>query len=164
MSKLPKPSGVNATGRNKHPRPFIKLDLYMVRSAAYRSLKALPRSVYTALRERFNGRNNGQIRCSVRDLAKDLHCSKDSAGAALKELEAKGFIRCAQPGSFNYKVRHAAIWILTEESLGNQLATKDFMRWEPKEKNAGPKSRTLCPKIGTDGSEYAALKTKHVPE
>lgn len=154
---------VNKTGRNKHD-PFVKLSHFVLNSPAYKSMNSLSRSVYTELRKRYNGQNNGEISCSVRELERELHCSKDSAGKALKELVAKGFIKCAQAGSFHYKVRHAATWILTDEELSGMPPTKDFMRWQPGEKKNGPKSGTGCPQNRTereDGSPEAAVS---VPE
>jgi len=160
MPRRPNPHGrgVNKKGRSKRGEPFVMLWRHVLQCEAYQSLKALPRAVYTELRRRFNGSNNGQITCSLRMLEAELHCSKDSAAKALRELEEKGFIKCAQPGSFNYKVRHAPTWILTEEEHGGQPATKDFMRWRPAEKeNAGPETRTKCPHSGTDGTNCVAV-------
>ena len=126
---------------------------HVLRSEAYRSLKPIPRAAYTELRRRFNGSNNGEILCSVRNLADAVNCSKDSASAAFAELEAKGFIKCAQRGSFNYKVAHAPKWVLTEEPYHDGLPTKEFMRWRAPEENGGPKSRTSGPGKPTAGDK-----------
>jgi hypothetical protein len=136
-------------GRSKGTEKFVMIKHHVLRCDAYRSMKALPRSVYFELRRRFNGMNNGKIHCSIRELANELHCSKDSAAAALEELEEKGFIKCARPGSFNYKVRHAPEWILTEESLGEEFPTKEFMRWTTPKEKPGPEIGTLGPEIRT---------------
>jgi hypothetical protein len=140
---------VDKKGRSKGTEKFVMVWNHVLRCDAYRSMKALPRAVYFELRRRFNGMNNGKIHCSIRELANEFHCSKDSATAALAELEEKGFIKCARPGSFNYKIRHAAEWTLTEESLGEEFPTKEFMRWtKPKEKS-GPENGTVGPEIRT---------------
>lgn len=136
----------------------------MLRCEAYRSMKALPRAVYTELRRRYNGRNNGEILLSVREIVDELHCSKDSASAALGELEEKGFIKCAQRGSFHYKIRHASTWILTEEGLNNELATKDFVHWRAPEKKTGPRSGTDGPIPSTEDENKDRLKMQTVPK
>jgi len=115
---------------------------WILKSAAWKSLRPAPRALYFELRRRFNGRNNGEISMAVREAAAELHIAKDTASAAFRELEAKGFIKCRQRGDFNWKLGLASVWILTEESYGNEFATKDFMRWTEQEE-AGPNPRTL---------------------
>ena len=90
------------------------------------------------LKKRFNGRNNGEISCSIRELTRELHCGKDTATAALAELVEHGFIRQSQPGSFQFKIRHAALWILTEEEYDGAPPTKDFLHWRREGKNPVP--------------------------
>lgn len=90
--------------------------------------------LYVSLRWRFNGSNNGDISMSVREAVAEVRISKDTAGAAFKELQEKGFVRCNQPGSFNWKAGLASTWILTEERYRNDLATKEFLNWVPQKK------------------------------
>lgn len=130
--------GANRKGRSRNRPRFAMHYHYLLDCPAYRDLRPLARGAYMLLKRRFNGSNNGHINCSIRDLTKELHCGKDSARAALKELVEHGFIRQAQPGSFNYKIPHSPSWILTEEALDDTLATKDFMRWELKRKKPVP--------------------------
>jgi hypothetical protein len=141
---------VDKTGRSKGSARFVKLDHYLLDSEAYRSMRALPRAVYTLLRRRFNGSNNGEILCSIRDIVHECLCSKDGAAAALEELVLKGFVKCAQHGSFHFKLRHAPKWILTEEAYREQLPTKEFMRWRAPKENHGPETRTAGPGMRTD--------------
>jgi hypothetical protein len=140
---------VDKKGRSKGTEKFVMVWNHVLRCDAYRSMKALPRAVYFELRRRFNGMNNGKIHCSIRELVAEFHCSKDSAAAALAELEEKGFIKCARLGSFHYKIRHASEWVLTEESLGDEFPTKEFMRWTKPKEEAGPKIGTVGPEIRT---------------
>lgn len=79
-----------------------------------------------------NGSNNGNFFLSVREAAKRLGIAPNTAARAFNELEEKGFIKPKQKGAFAWKVRHATSWILTEFEYNGQLATKDFMRWQPK--------------------------------
>lgn len=133
---------VDAKGRSIGEGNYVKLANYLLDSQAYLSLTPAARAVYIQLRRRFNGSNNGYIGFSVRDAAAEVKIAKDTATRAFKELQEKGFIRCREKGSFNFKKLHASEWILTQEKYNGQLPTKDFMRWEPKEK-AGPKSGTV---------------------
>jgi hypothetical protein len=162
-----KRGGANNAGRSKFPETFVMLRRYLIQSDAYRSLKPIPRAAYTELRRRFNGRNNGEISCSIREIVAEVHCSKDSASAAFKELQAKGFIKQSRPASFHYKVPHAPTWILTEENYGNELPTKDFMRWRVTEENAGPDKRTVDPETRTrvpkEGPKNGAMVLKKGP-
>lgn len=147
--KFKRRSGADKTGRSKFPEKFVMLRRYVLQSDAYRSLKPIPRAAYTELRRRFNGHNNGEISCSIREIVAAINCSRDSAGAAFRELEEKGFIKCARQADFNYKLRHAPTWILTEENYGNELPTKEFMRWQSAKEKHGPESRTSGPENRT---------------
>jgi hypothetical protein len=111
-----------------------------------------------ALAQRYNGYNNGEISMSVREAARLLHVAKDTATKAFRELEAKGFIRRNICGSFNWKIRHATTWILTEHAFGDQLATKEFARWQPENLKAGPNPETRCPRIGTVSKRIHAIR------
>jgi hypothetical protein len=142
-------SGADKTGRSKFPETFVKLTRHLLRSEAYLSLKPIPRAVYTELRRRFNGKNNGGITCSLREIETEVNCSKDSAAKAFAELQEKGFIKCSQPGSFSWKVRHAPSWVLTEESYRDELPTNEFLRWSAPEEKPGPEKRTVGPETRT---------------
>jgi len=154
----------NATGRSRrNGEPFVMLRRHVMRSAAYKSLNAHQRGVYMELKARFNGLNNGNISCSLRELAKELHCSKDTASKALAVLEDRGFIKCAQPGSFHFKIEHAPLWILTEEELNGRAATKEFMSWAPSKEKCGPKTGTRGPGKRTETASSVASEQQTVP-
>ncbi len=76
-----------------------------------------------------------------------IHVANDTATKGFRELESKGFIKRHRCGSFNWKLRHATTWILTEHSYRDQTATKDFMRW-PNDPEPGPSSFADRPKPG----------------
>lgn len=135
----------DSKGRSITKERFVLLWYWFLDCPAWLSMKCEPRMLYIQIRRRFNGSNNGEIFYSIRDACRELRIAKDTAQKAFRELEAKGFIKCAQRGNFNYKVRHASCWILTDEKYGEQSPTKEFMRWEP-ETEAGPKIGRKCPK------------------
>lgn len=141
--------GVDATGRSKREGRFLKLEHFLLHSAAWRALKPVERAIYLELAQRFNGSNNGEISFSVREAADYVHCAKDTATKAFHELETVGFIRRNICGSFDYKKRHATTWILTEHPYQNNPATKDFMSSRPENLKPGPKQRTRRPNIRT---------------
>lgn len=144
--------GHNRKGRSKYPDRYMAVFYYFFECPAWRSLDTYARSVYLELRYRYNGRNNGAISASTRELAKAINCSDKPITRALRELEERGFIVSIQKGSFNWKTRidgneknRASVWLLTElpqnEPVQELTARKDFMKWKPKnnkvqEKNA----------------------------
>jgi len=154
----------NKKGRSLRPGRFVMLHHYMLNSDAWRSLKPYHRALYVELAMRFNGLNNGEIAFSVRQAARQIHTAKDTASKAFRELAAKGFIKINQPGSFDWKLRHATTWILTEHPLGEDLATKEFMKWRPENSKPGPKSEPKCTNSGTPNGKLAYCHSSDVPQ
>jgi hypothetical protein len=124
----------DSVGRQKHkasgPR-FVALYHYMLKSAAWRDLDPISRCLYVELKSRYMGLNNGEIPYSVREGAKELRVSKATVSRSFRQLIDHGFIAITKAGHFGYKVRHATEWRLTEFGCGNDLATKEYMRWQP---------------------------------
>lgn len=131
---------------------YTPLYEWMMKSPAWQSLDVFGRCVYIELRRRFNGKNNGAIVASTRELCAALNCSDKPVTRALRELQDRGFIIAVQKGSFNWKTRiddnakhRASVWLLTElpqdEPERTMTARKDFMQWKPKEKNTVVRER-----------------------
>ena len=146
--KRPRWGRQNQTGRSAGPTRFLKLDHWLLRTAAWRSLTAASRALYVEMGQRYNGSNNGEISMSVREAARLIHVAKDTAAKSFNELEAKGFIRRNVCGSFDWKLRHATTWILTEYEFNDRPASKDFASWSPEKSETGPNAGTDCPKRG----------------
>lgn len=146
----------NRKGRSTGSERFVKLDHYLLKSAAWRALKPVHRALYIELAMRFNGSNNGDIALSVRQGARLVRASKDTVSRALVELEKKGFVKRNRRGSFDWKIRHATTWILTEHALGENLATKDFMRWRFPALESGPKAGSKRPRPRTSNGKAQA--------
>jgi hypothetical protein len=103
-------------------------------SLAYRSLKPGPRALLWELIRRHNGANNGRIGFSQRAMSDAINVAdRETVAGYVRELEARGFIVAQRRGGFNVKVaeRRASEWALTMFPIGEELATKDFMRWRP---------------------------------
>jgi hypothetical protein len=147
----------NAKGRSTTGPRFVKLDHWFLKTLAWESLAPAQRALYVALAQRYNGYNNGEISMSVREAARLLHVAKDTATKAFRELEHKGFIKCNQCGSFNWKAGKATTWILTEHAFDDELPAKEFASWRPENSEHGPDPETRCPKIGTVGSNDHAI-------
>ena len=151
----------NNTGRSRRNQRFVKLDHWMLKGSAWCTLTAPARALYVELAQRYNGFNNGEISMSVREAARALHIAKDTATRTFHELEEKGFIKRHVCGSFNWKLRHASTWILTEFALGETPPSKEFARWRPNSE-AGPKRGTSCPHSGTPDAKFSGRSLRAV--
>ena len=113
---------------------FVQIWHWELDCAAYRHLSVYGRALLIEFRKKYDGSNNGKIAMSVRDAAKLLKCSKDTAAQAIKELEEKGWIRLAQKGSFSCKQKLASEWRITNQPIGAGVdtpETKEYTRWKP---------------------------------
>jgi hypothetical protein len=155
---------VDQTGRSVEEARHVRLYHWLTGSPAWCSLTAQSRAVYIEIARRFNGTNNGEISLSVREVACLVHIAKDTASKCFHELVAKGFIRRNVCGSFNWKLRHATTWILTEHPFEDQPATKDFMRWSPQKSETGPYPGTNCPKARTKAGRFRCIAAVIVPD
>lgn len=154
---------VDPTGRSVGSSKFTMLYKWFLDTPAWRSLPPASRAVYLEIAQRFYGSNNGEISLSVREAARLVHIAKDTATKAFHELEEKGFIRRNVCGSFNWKLKHATTWILTEHAFNDQPATKDFARWPTEKSEPGPDPGTDCPKHGTPQELASRLSNLIVP-
>jgi hypothetical protein len=118
---------------------FIQLNNWMLNSAAWQATTVYERSLYLALKQRYNGFNNGDIAFSHREAQAALNCSNVPVIKAFNGLIQKGFIRAAQVGSFHWKKGGGAggrstRWVLTEYSLDHPMKShspeRSFMRWK----------------------------------
>jgi len=120
----------NKKGRSDY-QSFVRIDRYLINSEAYRSLSVYGRALLVEIKHRYNGRNNGEIVMSVREAASRLGASIPTAQKALRDLEARGFIRATVKGAFTLKHRQASLWALTDVPVSDALPSKEFMRWRP---------------------------------
>ena len=148
---------VDETGRSIGSAHHVRLYSWLLKTPAWRSLTTQSVAVYIAIAQRYFGSNNGEISLSVREAARLVNIAKDTASKCFQELETKGFIRRNVCGSFDWKLKQATTWILTEHPLGQETATKDFMRWTSENSELGPKRRTRCPKRGTKNGRFRSI-------
>ncbi|WP_069298385.1 hypothetical protein [Neptunicoccus sediminis] len=145
----------------------VQLPEWLQASPAWATLKPGPRALYTELKRRFNGVNNGQIILSHRDAALALNVHRNTVGPWFQELQERGFIEMVQAphlGPSGYG--KAAVWSLQElPSANGRPAPKAFMGWRPKEKPR-TKSQHRCHKkqdsCGLDETSSRGTGTKSV--
>lgn len=159
------PTKHNATGRRKNGGRFILVDHVLFDSPAYRSLSCTARALLYEMNRFYNGSNNGEIFMSQRMAAERLGLKTHrTAAKALRELEDRSFIRTRVKGSFTRKTLHASTFVLTNQELNGQPASRDFMRWEPraekkprvqKRSRPGAKKKPTVPQGWPDGCDFS---------
>jgi len=157
MAKHRRPNKTGRGGESRH----VRLHHWTMGTPAWRSLDPAGRALLVELYKLFNGTNNGALFLSVRDAAAALNVGKNTAARAFRDLVNRGFIRAKQSGAFTWKARHATCWTFTEFAAGDDLAAKDFARWQPPaNSNDGPIKETNCPPAGTDPTAKHAARNK----
>ena len=115
---------------------FVVLYQWEMDCQAYRHLSVYGRALLMEFRKVYNGHNNGKIVMSVRQAAKLINCTKNTAAKTIKELEGKGWIRNVTEGSFSQKTnKTASTWRITNQPIGTGVdtpATKEYERWTPR--------------------------------
>ncbi len=114
--------------------PFVAIERYTMNCPAWASLSLAGRCAYFELLKAFDGSNNGKLALSANMLASKLPVGRATAGRALEELTAKGFIAAVRQGGFNMKsgLRRATEWRLNcyRCDVTGALPSKEFMRWQ----------------------------------
>jgi hypothetical protein len=122
------------TKKDKGPR-HVRICHYMMDTAAWKSLGAIPRAIYLDMASRYAGygSNNGKIVYSVRCATREFSIGPATAKRGLDALQDRGFIVATKRGAFSLKRPHASEWRLTEfpSDVSKDMATKDFMTWTP---------------------------------
>lgn len=149
------------------PGRFVAIFGWEMDTPAYRLMSVYGRALLVEIRRLYNGSNNGKIGMSVRQAADRLNCNKDTAAKALHELEAKGWIRLATKGSFDWKARTATTWRLTNQPIGLGVdipATKEYASWRPDEKqNTVPRRRTNGPTSSHRSEKHGPTSSDQTP-
>ncbi len=129
--------GQDKTGRSEGEQRHLRLEHWILDTAAARSLSGSAFKVLVYLGKRYDGFNNGKIGFGCRSgciskktgtserVTLPIGIGKSAIAAALLELETAGFIRCAKESTFDQK-RMAREWRLTWLPVGNEPATKEF--------------------------------------
>ena len=92
-------------------RTYIQLWWNVKRSTAYHGLSCYARATLIELIDRYTGSNNGFIGLGVRELSYELHCARDTASRALRELDDAGLAQPTKLGK--WRGQKATEWRLT---------------------------------------------------
>jgi hypothetical protein len=136
-----------STKRAAKASPHVRFYRWELESQAFRSLTPVARCVLLELKAFYNGMNNDALFLSAREAGRRVGVGRTKAWEALRELQAKGFIRAVKRGAFSWKTAarrgDATCWHLTEFPVGDGMGvgTKDFMRWKAEADLTKPDTR-----------------------
>lgn len=99
-------------------------------------MKPGPRALYIELLFAYDGKNNGDLFLSLRDAAKALNVTKDTARTYFEALIERGFISPNVRGSFDWKQGKATTWIITEHEHKGKSATRAYLKWRESERKS----------------------------
>lgn len=119
--------------RRKKYDAHVRLYAYEMQAPAYTTLTTDARALLVEFRALFKGEEN-RVFLSVREMQKRLGIGQRRATSARNELLERGWIKLQEPGGFTRKVRHAAVYSLTNEPESDAMGaptTKEYMRWQP---------------------------------
>jgi hypothetical protein len=112
--------------------PFVPLLLDTMRTPAWRALTHGARSLYIALKQRYNKNthNNGRLYISSRDAERELGSNRNSVLRWFRELQHYGFVVQTRGGSLGVEGEgKAPHWRLTELGYMKEFPTRDFNKW-----------------------------------
>lgn len=143
--------------------PFVPLLVDTLDSAAWRALSHGARSLYVALRRRYNQKlhNNGRIFLSQRTAAKELGSHHDQVVRWYRELQYYGFIVRTRGPALGVGGRgKAPHWRLTELGYMAEPPTREYERWDGTPFTSPPKkskSRAGNPAQGVPGIQHTPV-------
>lgn len=118
---------------NKRKSLFVALSHEVLDSPAWCAMSHGARSLYIALRRRFNStvHNNGRIFIAQRTAAKEIGSSSNQVARWFRELQHFGFIGQTTGGSLGLNGKGTAPhWRLTECGYLNDPPTREFANWD----------------------------------
>jgi hypothetical protein len=168
---------VNAMGKDRHQKnrqnrlaPFVPMLVGTLDSEAWRAMSHGARSLYVALKRRYNQttHNNGRIFLSQRNAAEELNSHHGEIARWFRELQHYGFIVRTAVGSLGvYGRGKAPHWRLTEVGYMGEGPTREFDRWDKTKfrdkktgSRAGNGAGSVPKKEHTGVQEMAHIKTQ----
>ena len=112
--------------------PFVPLLKDTLDSPTWRALSHGARSLYVALKRRYNmqAHNNGRLYLSHRKAGEEIASSSSEVTRWFRELQYYRFIVMQKPGGLGvYGKGQAPRWRLTELGYMKEPPTRDFTRW-----------------------------------
>jgi hypothetical protein len=147
-----------------HEPKHFRIYWWAFESAAYRSLSCRGRCLLHELLNAHNGHNNGEIPGSIRWAMERLNAgSFTTALNAYRELQDRIFIKRTAGGCLGSNgTGEAARWFLTMvQGPNGEPATKEFMRWTPRDgKNQKPATGIAAHRYG-NGSGHGVRQARN---
>jgi hypothetical protein len=112
--------------------PFVPSVKSTMKEPAWRAMSHGARSLYLALKSRYNSRLMNAVYLSTREAEKELgsFSRRESVGRWFRELQYYGFIVLVTPGHLGVEGRgKAPHYRLTEEFHLGERPTREFERW-----------------------------------
>jgi hypothetical protein len=113
-------------------QPFVPLLKETLDCPAWRAISHGARSLYIALKRRYNRdfNNNGRLYLSQRDAAEEIGSDQKQVARWFRELQHYGFVVMTSAGYLGVDGQgRAPSWRLTEIGYMKDAPTRDFMRW-----------------------------------
>ena len=128
MNKKNKRNQINNRSNNKR---FLLLPYEMLISEAYASLSNKAVKCLVDIAAQFNGKNNGDLSCTLKLMKKLGWNSNSQITSAKKELMEKGFIVLTRQGGMNKCSLYAITWMPIDECNGklDRPATRVALGW-----------------------------------
>lgn len=113
--------------------PYMGIPHAVLRSEAYRKLHVFDRCVLSSIVMRFNGRNNGRIGVSYREIAEDLNRKNQQRIVdAVVQLFEHGLITVAEEGQWApRKARQYRLTWVSSGPDGRCPASNEYLSWRP---------------------------------
>lgn len=116
---------------------FTKMIRNTMETPAWRALSSTAQALYPWLKLEWKGpqaNNNGQISLPVREAAERVGCSKDAAGRAFHDLQAKGFLILVTHGRMGIEGKGASptyeITELAARGGDHPSGRKLYLHWD----------------------------------
>jgi hypothetical protein len=128
--------------RNKMPSDpqgrYIRVYVSLLNSPAYRVLGFAAKALFTDMREKVNGVNNGNIEATITTLSHKGWTSPGTLSNALYELRTMGFLQVTRGGGVEVGSRVCSLYRFTDLEMYDQpklgiarlSATHDYQRFQ----------------------------------
>lgn len=138
---------------------FTKMILNTMQTEAWRALPPVAQALYPWIKLEWRGpnmNNNGKLRLSVRQAAKCLGCSVNTAAHAFHALQAKGFIVVTEGARLGVGGKGTSpAYEVTELALpGGNVGRKLYLEWKAGDDFAVQKGQVANP-TGKNGRQQA---------
>ena len=116
-------------GKESKRERFVSLPFQLLDSLAWQYSTNADKAVFISVKRRFNGKNNGEISLSVRQIVAENKISINTASASLKHLQQKGLISLMKYGYFGSHM--ASTWKLNTDKNPGYSPSNEWKKWKP---------------------------------